>query len=465
VDPIDNIESIQILWFSFEDEFVSFTILTDKGEIIPIVVLHNKKEVNKLEKHHLSRPEKNTKLPFWSRVIGRISQLLFIKRRYAGCWLFADRDFRADDNAEHLYRWVMGHVPRQNIFFALAKDSPDWKRLKKEKFRLIDIRSIWYLFAYVNCSWIISSNITGYIRKPGWKKYYAHLLKFQFCFMQHGVTKDYQPTLNRPFVDMLLTAARPEYHSIAEAPEYDYVYSARETQLIGFPRHDELLRKANAVSSPKILLIMPTWRENIVCDLIPGTGRRKYNPEFRTSDFFKQWNAVLTDQRLQETAHKNGMRILFLPHPYLQQQLQDFDLSGIHVAGIQESIQDILADTALLLTDYSSIAMELALIKRVVLYFQFDRDRFFNGSHSYIKGYFDYENDGFGEVIRSTDELIDLSIEYIHNCCIVKENYKKRLESFFAFHDQDNCRRVYKTLLEFSEPMNKKQGICGTFDK
>ncbi|BEJ86316.1 hypothetical protein B10525_14490 [Campylobacter jejuni] len=40
--------------------------------------------------------------------------------------------FRADDNAEHLYRYVMKNYPEKNIAFVLRKNSHDYKRLKKK---------------------------------------------------------------------------------------------------------------------------------------------------------------------------------------------------------------------------------------------------------------------------------------------------------------------------------------------
>jgi hypothetical protein len=41
------------------------------------------------------------------RALSLLARLPFIRRRFSDCWLLIDRDFKADDNAEHLYRWVM----------------------------------------------------------------------------------------------------------------------------------------------------------------------------------------------------------------------------------------------------------------------------------------------------------------------------------------------------------------------
>ena len=61
----------------------------------------------------------------------------------------------------------------------------------------------------------------------------------------------------------------------------------------------------------------------------------------------------------------------------------------------------------------------------------------------YEKGYFDYEKDGFGEIEKDPDGSVQRIVEYIENGCRLKEMYRQRIDAFFAFNDQNNCRRVY----------------------
>ena len=62
-------------------------------------------------------------------------------------------------------------------------------------------------------------------------------------------------------------------------------------------------------------------------------------------------------------------------------------------------MQGLYARCALLVTDYSSVAFNVAYIDRPVVYFQFDRDEMLGGRHVGRKGYFEYERDGFGPVV------------------------------------------------------------------
>jgi CDP-glycerol glycerophosphotransferase (TagB/SpsB family) len=400
------------------------------------------------------------KRPLLQGAVALLARLPLIRSRFAGCWLFADRDFKADDNAEHLYRWIMRdrqNRPAQKIFFALRRDSPDWERLKQDGYRLINLGSLWYAFAWLHCAWLISSNRTGYIVKQRWRARYAAIAHHRFCFLQHGITKDFQPGLSNPHADILITAAHVEYRAFVDDPRY--VYTGREVRLTGFPRHDELLRKAEATPEPRTILIMPTWRENLVDTLIPRTGRFPYSKRFAQSEYFRNWQAVLRSPTLHDAAKCNGYKISFFPHPYIRQQLCDFDLAGVDCpTDAGGSIQDILADTALLITDYSSIAMEVALLQRSVLYFQFDRETFFTQDHSYTKGYFDYERDGFGPVLTTMDALCARATACMEEGCRMDAVYRERAEAFFAFRDQNNCRRVYEALCDYCQPTTLDTG-------
>ena len=55
-----------------------------------------------------------------------------------GSWLLMDRETKADDNAEHFYRYMMQNHPEQTCYFVLNKTAPDWNRLEQEGFKLVE---------------------------------------------------------------------------------------------------------------------------------------------------------------------------------------------------------------------------------------------------------------------------------------------------------------------------------------
>ena len=101
-----------------------------------------------------------------------------------------------------------------------------------------------------------------------------------------------------------------------------------------------------------------------------------------------------------------------------------------------------------MITDYSSAVFDFAYLRKPVLYYQYDIDDFYSGRHTFDKGYFDYERDGFGEVEYTPGALVDRIIEYMQNGCRLKEIYRDRIEKTFPYNDRNNCRRVYEEIVK-----------------
>lgn len=116
----------------------------------------------------------------------------------------------------------------------------------------------------------------------------------------------------------------------------------------------------------------------------------------------------------------------------------------VHFCSIKTKYRDIFAESALVITDYSSVAFDFAYLRKPVLYCQFDREDFF--ARQFDKGYFDYVRDGFGEVTYNLDDTVNKIIEYMESNCTLKEQYRSRINRFFAFHDRNNCQRVYEAI-------------------
>ena len=104
------------------------------------------------------------------------------------------------------------------------------------------------------------------------------------------------------------------------------------------------------------------------------------------------------------------------------------------------------SESALLVTDYSSVAFDFAYLRKPVLYTQFDSDTFFD-KHSYTKGYFNYEQDGFGLVCDDYDSSVRAIVNAIEKGPSLNAEYHSRIESFFAFDDTCNSKRVYEAIL------------------
>ncbi|EKF6159752.1 CDP-glycerol glycerophosphotransferase family protein, partial [Campylobacter coli] len=351
-------------------------------------------------------------------------------------WLLMDRDYEADDNAEHLYRYIMQNHPEQKIVFALRKESLDWERLEKEGFNLVEFGSLEFERIIKKASKVISSHADGYLTR-----YITS--KQQFIFLQHGVTKDdLSKWLNSKKIDLFITSTKAEYDSIAN--DYNrYKFGKKEVVLTGLARHDALLK--NNQCNARQIIIMPTWRANIV-GVALGSSKRGLQSDFTQSEYFQKWNLLLNSNILQKLCEKYDYTIVFNPHPNIIPYLKDFNIpSYVKIANQSESLQKLFCNSSLMITDYSSVAFEMAYLNKPVLYYQFDQEEFFN-SHTYQKGYFDYEKDGFGPVVENEENLLKQLENLLQNDCNPFGIYKDNIDLTFAFKDGKCCERIYNIL-------------------
>jgi CDP-glycerol glycerophosphotransferase (TagB/SpsB family) len=294
------------------------------------------------------------------------------------------------------------NIIREKCYFLISEQSPDWQRLKNDGFNLVKFGSLAHRLALLNAKYLLSSHANPAIVNYLPRKYYADIMKYKFVFLQHGITKDDQSEwLNSRKIDYLVTAARHEFSDISGRGRYRY--TSQETILTGFPRYDNL---KNRDESKKQILIMPTWRKSLAGELIRKSSKRVKNPEFINSLFCEMWGGFLRSEQLRKTTEDYGYSIIFLPHPNLTDYLSELAIPDyIQVGDLTScSIQEIFKDADLLITDYSSVAFDVAYMKKPIIYFQFDSATFFS-EHSYSKGYYDYEELGFGPVVGDIDTL------------------------------------------------------------
>lgn len=366
----------------------------------------------------------------------------------SNAWILMDRDNQADDNAEHLYRYISENHPKQDIYFALKKTSSDWKRLEQDGFNLLEFGSSAFESKLKDCAKIISSHVDGYITH-----YFKDnsLLDKDYVFLQHGITKDdLSGWLNTKKIACFVTATNPEYHSIVDNTTA-YKFGKKEVKLTGFPRYDRLLINNNTES--KQILIMPTWRSSIVGTYISGTERTR-NPDFMKTNYAKHWHGFMNHAILKEL-NDQGYQIIFAPHPSIQEYMDEFTVPNfIKIYSYSEgNIQSVFQNTSILITDYSSVAFDVAYLNKAILYYQFDYDEVFSsGNHTYQKGYFDYNRDGFGAVAYNEKEILAALKDLVDNQAKVPDLYQTRIDKTFQFRDSNNCERVYQAILDLDKP-------------
>lgn len=369
---------------------------------------------------------------------------------YKDCWLFIDRNVQADDNAEHLYRYIKKGDLKSDIYFLLERDSHDWNRLVQEGFSLIAFGSEEHKRAHRGCSTIISSHADPYIYNFFNDDLYKNK---KIVFLQHGITvHDLSNWLGNKKIDLFITSTPQEFYSLA-SNNNKYKFSYKDVLLSGFPRHDRLLDLQDSLLSTKQILIMPTWRAKLSGTSLRGNIREK-NLDFMKSEYMISWKSFLHSKELKELCKKYKYKVVFFPHAIIQPYIDAFEVPEWIQCLTHESggIQEVFCRSAFMITDYSSVAFEMAYLCKPIIYFQFDREDVFNGGHTTQKGYFDYVNDGFGPVVENEDELIKQLQLILANGGKPSSKYRQRMERTFSFRDKRCCERVYNAIRHLEEP-------------
>ncbi|MEG3132031.1 CDP-glycerol glycerophosphotransferase family protein [Rouxiella sp. T17] len=389
-------------------------------------------------------------------IIKNISQQIpkyDVSAEYINSWLFMDRDVQADDNAEHLYDYVKNNHPERNIYFALTAGSHDWQRLENRGFNLVEFGSDKHLDIVKSCSKIISSHVDKYVTNLLGPKM---LTGRHFVFLQHGVIhNDLSDWLNqKDSIDVLVTSSPAEYEAIS-GNSSRYKFTEKNVKLTGLPRHDKLWSNAN--SEERAILIMPTWRANIVGKVKENSNSRELSSEFMDTTYAKHWYNVLHSEVLKHFSKKYNIKVIFFPHaninPYIEmfsvpEYIEVYDHKNI-------SIQELFIKSSLMITDYSSVAFDMAVINKQTLYYQFDREEFFNGGHHFKKGYYDHRNDGFGPVVENEKHLFEKLEEILKNDCIPNKIIQGRIDKTFTQRDGQNCSRTYQAICELDQPLEE----------
>ncbi|MBP3707667.1 MAG: CDP-glycerol glycerophosphotransferase family protein, partial [Clostridia bacterium] len=340
-------------------------------------------------------------------------------------WLFIDRDIEADDNAERLYRYVAKNYPNQKIVFALMRDCPDWSRLEKDGFNLVECYSAEFYQIAKKCKFFISSHTpNGYQVKLN--------IAQKFIFLGHGTDAvDISEYFNKLPIKLRTSTTYEEFNSLFNS-KFRYKLTKKEVALTGQARHDALL--AGNKTNNKNIMIMPTWRNYLVLPR-EKTFDRKIADNFLESEYFIKWLSLLNSNALEKLANDYNYTITFVPHFNMRDILNYLNIPNYIKIGYREdgeSFQKYFQESDLMITDYTSAAFEMGYLKKPVIYYQFDEEEFFN-SHTYTKGYFDYKRDGFGPVVATQEELLIELENLIKNNCQVSEPYRSNIENTFAF--------------------------------
>lgn len=347
--------------------------------------------------------------------------------RSQNVWLMGERKDTAQDNTYHLFKYIKENKEKINAKYIITKDSKDLNKIKKYE-NIIWFDSIFHTLYLLTCRFTINSYTE---RANMYTKEYIDIIKYypefvinKKIFLQHGVIgfSRVNHSLHKNIVNYDLFIVSSEFEKEHLIKEFGYL--EKEVIVTGLARWDSLM---NTFEKNKILL-MPTWRSWI-----------KSKEELLNSEYILKYFDFLQDKRLHEYLEKNEITLTFFPHYQIQKLKKELNINFhkniILINQGEKSVQDLINENYLLITDYSTVSYDFNYCEKPIIFYQFDYEKFY--SNHYNKGPLE-KDDLFGTVIEEKKKLIDTIIFEKYNI------YKKTKYIICGNH----CANILKNIKE-----------------
>lgn len=365
-----------------------------------------------------------------------VAYIMLISKKNREIYLIGERKNEAKDNGYHLFKYVRENHPEDRFYYVIEKNSKDLDKIEKFD-NIIYYNSLKHFIYYIMAKKLICAHVGSCTPDSAlcWILEGKKIIKKYKIFIQHGITKELIPSLmysNTRFNEFIC-GAKPEYEFVKK----ELGYKDECVKYLGFCRFDNL----HDFKVKNQILIMPTWRKWIPSLTWSGQDREKCKKEFLESEYYKHYSRLINDKEFINYLEENNMKAIFYVHYEMQGYRELFSTSSGRIIIADDSnydVQELLKESKLLITDYSSVAFDFAYMKKPIIYYQFDKEKY--EKNHYAKGYFDYQGDGFGPIIMNIDKVVQV----INN----KQEFNNRINTFFELYDNKNCYRIYRRLLD-----------------
>lgn len=348
-------------------------------------------------------------------------------------YIIGERKDQCQDNGYHLFKYIRENHNEDRFYYCITKDSNQLEKIKGLG-NIVYYKSFKHYLYYVLANKLICAHVGSCTPDTAivWKLEEKNIIKKNRMFIQHGITKELIPSLmfDKSSLTTFICGAKPEYEFVRKK----FGYPEENVKYLGFCRFDNL----HNIKIKNQILIMPTWRQWFGMD---GNNEMS-KEEFKNSEYFLKYNELINSKELNNVLKDNNITAIFYPHNEMQRYLELFTTKYENIIIADKNkydVQTLLKESQLLITDYSSIAFDFAYMKKPLIYYQFDKEKYDEGH--YKKGYFDYERDGFGKVVNNYCKLLDEIIYNINRD--YKNEYINRVNCFFELYDLNNCKRHY----------------------
>lgn len=346
-------------------------------------------------------------------------------------WLVGERYNTAQDNGFALFKWLRENTTI-DAYYVIEKDAEDYVKIQDIPNVLTFGSEKHYEIAFKAKVLLGTHDLENILPYKPARGFFHYENTFR-VFLQHGVLGRKNVEYHKKYYDL-------PFHLFivsSDAEKYDIVvdqlgYDEDEVAITGLARFDNLIQE----SEPKDILLMPTWRDWINTD-----------QQFLESEYYLTYANLIKNEKLLSLLEQHNVNLNFYPHyrsqVYFNKDIADLS-DRVHFIPLGSiSVQQLLKDHALLITDFSSVSFDFTLMNKPVIYYHFDVQRFFR------KGILRPVEETFlGRIANTEDELVELIEERLnHNF----ENYDMDITNIIKYQDKHNSERIYQSVIDKME--------------
>lgn len=313
------------------------------------------------------------------------------------------------DNPKALHQYITNHREYQNYRCIFAIKHHRQKNLTIPNAKIIEYFSIPYFFYLARSKyWIANCKLPKYVLKKKDQIYLQTWHGTPLKKLAHNIEVPEGTTFYRS--EMSVEEMRSTYDN--DVSKYTYMispssfttevfqsaFAINKERLIetGYPRndilsnyHQEEIQKIkadlNLPDDKKIILYAPTWRDN-------SYNLKGYT--FKLEVDFKKWQEALGNEYI----------VVFKPHYLI---INDFDLDSVkdfvYYIDPQADISSLYLIADILVTDYSSVFFDYAILNRPIYFYMYDLDSYRDELRGF---YLDIYQDLPGAIIEDENELL-----------------------------------------------------------
>ncbi|MGX7196677.1 CDP-glycerol glycerophosphotransferase family protein [Enterococcus olivae] len=352
--------------------------------------------------------------------------------------LITEYPYKAQDNGYFFFKYLMQNQNKYTAYYIITPDSPDLENLQPFMSNVVFYKSKQHIELLFKSTYLAHTHTSSYAFPFISKGFLEQKQILKKLYLKHGITAlknvsfAYSKQTTPDFTNKIIASSSREKKQIHEQLGYDL----DDIEITGLARFDSLLsnnHKFKSFFKRKKIIIMPTWRNEL---------NNLSDEEFKDSLFYQRFNDLINDASFQELVRKKCLKVSLYLHSNFQKYNHLFNSKFVKtIPAGSISVQTLMKESGIMITDYSSVGLDFALQNRTVLFYQFDND-----TQEMAEGV--KQNDAIlpGPTFQTKEALIIILENKVKNNILDKKYQDIVTKQLYTFQDTNACQRIFDVL-------------------